>query len=190
MIVILGPGMTGPSADVRASLKKNKGVLFIGDGEFSVDYAAEIARLSERRKIGPDTLIYIHAQGSIVDGKHYLKMGHSGSPGGGIVESTNVLQALDNMTAYKGFRGTRATAWSGGVVVASSFSDQLLKDLANPDAPELKRTVAVNSAGPEVLDVDLVSNIKFLLKERTTLYQGVTKTLKGMRAWTPWSPVR
>jgi hypothetical protein len=79
LIVILGPNAPGGesfgSSVDRSMLEVAYDMKFIGDGKSPVDYVAALRQLSNDGSIGPNTVIYIDAYGSVKDGSTTCRWG-------------------------------------------------------------------------------------------------------------------
>lgn len=139
MIVFLGPGypyFDRVFADPEfQDWRKSRGIKIIGDGRSDIDYEGAIAALVEREAIGPDTLIYAQAHGSVENQTHYMRF--AAGPKVSSMEFLNTLQSA--VVAYK---KEVPVPWTGSVVISSCYSGQILNE---PGASALTRVLAVGA---------------------------------------------
>jgi hypothetical protein len=180
LIVILGPDMPGPDAADRAMWER-RGVKFIGDGKSAIDYEEAIAKLVEKKSIGPDTVIYVHAHGDLTDGHHTLRL----NPMALLlprmrVESIDVLRALEQNVQAFDANGEPA-AWDGSVVISSRFSERIFEDLKEPGAPKLTIKLGVNSDSGTVSlgAASGLQDVLNLLDCGNNIYRYIAKGLGG-----------
>lgn len=190
LIVILGPDMVNPLSAFERLKLEAQGVKFIGDGKSPVNYEQALKDLSTSKEIGPDTVIYVNARGSVQGGAHNLLL--AGAKSTDATVSTVFLETVQNaVTAYA--RGgnllspLKQTPWNGSIVIESSFSGQIYEDLQKPGAINLNRTLLC-SANADMMSYGGLSDVSRLLTYTNNLYTFVLKDTKITNSWTIKGP--